>query len=166
MKRRMAGDRTTVALLGLCGSVALIVLAEAVLHNPAIISVDADNGETGLVLPENPDISFAPRPFSDFSQVLERPLLFAGRKMPPAPEVAAIQAQPRSPLRLELEGVAISAESRVALLRNTTNNQLLQLAEGMTHDGWTLEKINSSSASFRRGEEISDLLLDAGRNRR
>jgi hypothetical protein len=164
MKSPLPGNRTTVALLALCGLVMLIVLAEAVLHNPAVIAVDADKGDTSLVLPENPEALFAPRPFADFSEVLERPLLFADRRMPPEPEDAAITARPLSPLRLKLEGVAISAESRVALLRNTSNNQLLQLTEGMSHDGWTLEKISSSSARFRRGEDTSDLLLDTSPN--
>ena len=164
MKRPLPGNRTTAALLGLCGFVALIVVAEVLLHDPATIRIDADSEDTSLDLPENPEALFAPRPLSDFTQVLERPLLFADRRMPPAPDVATIQARPRSPLRLKLEGVAISAESRVALLRNTSNNQLLQLAEGVSHDGWTLEEISPSSARFRRGEDTSDLLLDTSPN--
>jgi hypothetical protein len=140
--------------------VALIILAEAALLDPGAMSVAADGEDTSLVLPESPEALFAPGALSDFSQILERPLLFADRRMPPAPEVAAVQARPRSPLRLKLEGVAISSESRVALLRNTVNNQLLQLAEGMSHDGWALEEISAAAAMFRRGEEVSELLLD------
>ena len=159
MKLPIPGNSTTLTLLGLCGFVALIVLAEAALHDPGGMKVVADSGDASLVLPENPEALFAPRPLSDFTQVLERPLLFAGRRMPP-PEIAAIKAKPRTPLRLKLEGVAISSESRVALLRNTTNNQLLQLAEGMSHDGWSLEEISAAAARFSRGDEISELLLD------
>ena len=164
MKLPIPANRTTVTLLGLCGFLALIVLAEATLHDPGATSVAASDDVTSFVLPESPEALFAPRPLSNFTQVLDRPLLFADRRMPPAPEVAAIKAVPRSPLRLKLEGVAISAESRVALLRNTANNQLLQLAEGMTHDGWALEEILAAAARFRRGDEISELLLDSTAN--
>jgi len=164
MKLPIPVDRTTVTLLGLCGFLALIVLAEASLHDPGATNVAAGGGDTSFVLPESPEALFAPRPLSDFTQVLERPLLFAGRRMPPAPEVAAVKAIPRSPLRLKLEGVAISSESRVALLRNTANNQLLQLAEGMSHDGWALEEIRAAAARFRRGDETSELLLDTTAN--
>ena len=160
MKLSIPDNRTTLSLLGLCGCVALIILAEATLLDPGAMSVDTTGGDTSLVLPENPDALFAPRPLGEFAQVLERPLLFVDRRMPPAPEVVAVQAKPRSPLRLKLEGVAISSESRVALLRNTANNQLLQLAEGMSHDGWALEEISAASARFRRDEETSELLLE------
>jgi len=153
----------TVSLLGLCGFVALIVLAEAALRDPGGMSVVADSGDAGLVLPENPEALFAPRPLSDFTQVLERPLVFADRRMPP-PEVTAVQAKLRAPLRLKLEGVAISSDSRIALLRNTVNNRLLQLAEGMSHDGWALEEISAAAARFRRDEEIAELLLDTTAN--
>jgi hypothetical protein len=163
MKLPIPASRTTVSLLGLCGFVALIILAEAALLDPGAMSVNATGGDTSLVLPESPDAMFTPGPLSDFSQILERPLLFADRRMPP-PEVAAVQAKARTPLRLKLEGVAISSESRVALLRNTANNQLLQLAEGMSHDGWALEEISAVAASFRRGEEVSELLLDTRAN--
>ena len=160
MKLPIIGNRTTVSLLGLCGFMALIVLAEATLHDPGAVSVDTTGGDTSLVLPESPEAMFTPGPLSNFAQILERPLLFADRRMPPAPEVAAVKAKPRTPLRLKLEGVAISSDSRVALLRNTANNQLLQLAEGMSHDGWALEEISAAAARFRRGEDVSELLLE------
>lgn len=164
MKNPIPANRTTVTLLGLCGLMILVILGQVALHDSAAIAIDADNGDTSLDLPDSPETAFAPRPFSDFSEVLERPLMFADRRMPPEPEAAPVQAKPKVPLRLKLEGVATSAESRVALLRNTTNNQLLQLAEGMSHDGWTLEKISVSGASFRRGDEITELLLDTTAN--
>ena len=53
-----------------------------------------------------------------------------------------------------------SAESRFAVLRNLADNQLLQLAEGMSHNGWTLESVNANSAAFRRGGQTTELTLD------
>jgi hypothetical protein len=37
---------------------------------------------------------------------------------------------------------------------------LLQLAEGETHDGWTLDALTSTSAEFSRGAQTNELLLD------
>jgi hypothetical protein len=34
----------------------------------------------------------------------------------------------------------------------------------MTHDGWALEEILAAAARFRRGDEISELLLDSTAN--
>ena len=66
---------------------------------------------------------------------------------------------PPTPLRLTLEGVAMSAGSRIAVLRSQGNNQLLTLGEGMTHEGWTLESIEADRASFRRGGQVTELPL-------
>ena len=161
MKIPTPGNRTTMALLVLCALMLPIVLAQLVMYDPIFVPTDADKGNVSLDLPENPEPLFTPRQFADFSEVLERPLMFVARRMPPEPEAAPILAAPRAPLRLRLEGVAISTDSRVALLRNTSSNQLLQLSEGMSHDGWTLATIRAAGATFRRGDEATDLLLDA-----
>ena len=97
---------------------------------------------------------------SVFREVLERPLFFPDRRLPPEPTPEPVATKPRLPLRLTLEGVAISSDSRVAVLRNTSNNQLLQLAEGMSHDGWLLESVSGTAVTFKRGTEVSELVLD------
>lgn len=168
MNIRIPGNRTTVVLLASCGLLTLTIIAQVALPGPANVASDTESADTSIELPESTGTMFTPRPFGDYSEVLERPLLFSDRKMPPEPEV---QAAPviRSPLRLKLEGVAISADSRVALLRNTSDNQLLQLTEGTSHDGWTLEKLSTSGATFRRGEEVAEIVLEVtsnGRRRR
>ena len=160
MKSLIPGNRTTVVLLVLCGLLSMIILAEVTLPEPANIAIDPEAANAGMALPANTDTKFAPRPLGDYAEILERPLLFEGRRMPPEPEQAAEPEIQRSPLSLKLEGVAISPDSRVALLRNTADNQLLQLSEGMSHDGWTLEKLNTSAATFRRGEELAELVLE------
>ncbi len=56
----------------------------------------------------------------------------------------------------------------MAVLRNLNNgNSLVQLAEGESHDGWTLDVLSSTAATFtRNGEQSTELLLDpAGRGR-
>jgi len=62
---------------------------------------------------------------------------------------------------LKLQGVAMNGGSRVAVLRNTSNNLLLQMVENEIHDGWTLEQITSSAARFSRGAQIAELTVDS-----
>ena len=83
---------------------------------------------------------------------------------PPAEAAAA----PPAPLRLKLEGIAIAGGSRVAVLRNLSNKGLVQLAEGESHEGWTLDSLSSVAATFSRdGEQRTELPLDpAGNGRR
>jgi len=107
----------------------------------------------------------APR-LEDFGDMLDRPLFFSNRKLPEPPEVNAAPVAAPTPLELRLEGVAITGESRVAVLRDLRGNQLVQLAEGTTHDGWTLESVTADSARFRRGQQVTELALDPDSGRR
>ena len=143
-----------VALLALALLVVIVVVTPA-----APSSSDEVVGEAEDVsLPEFGGVALSPPALADLSDMMERPLFIDTRRMP-EPEKAA-PPPPPTPLRLKLLGVAISGGSRVALLRNTTNNFLVQLAEGESHDGWTLDAIDSKAAHFSRGEQETVLPLD------
>ena len=109
------------------------------------------------LLPDFGDTSFNAPTMSDLPDLLDRPLFFVARRMP-QPE--AVAPPPPKPLRLKLEGVALSGGARVAVLRNLQNNQLVQLEEGDRHDGWTLDSVTSTSAGFSRGEQRTELPLE------
>ena len=76
------------------------------------------------------------------------------------PEAVARAPAPRTPLRLRLEGIAVTAENQVAVLRDQGNNQLVQLSVGMTHSNWLLEELTSTSATFRRDDDVAELTLN------
>ena len=160
MKPVLPGDRTTAILLKLCGLLTLAILVEINLPERTGITIDSAAETADTEMPSTATAKWVPRPLADYSEILDRPLLFEGRKMPPEPKQTAAAAIPKAPLRLVLEGVAISSDSRAALLRNMVDNQLVQLTEGMSHDGWMLETLNSSAATFRRGDELAKLVLE------
>lgn len=110
--------------------------------------------------------AYVPSTFDSFSSILERPLLYADRKLPAPPPVVAAAEMPKEPLRLKLEGVALGGGSRTALLRDQSDNSLIHLAEGMTHNGWVLELIGSANAVFSRDGEVAELNLDVQTRRR
>ena len=96
---------------------------------------------------------------ADLDDMLERPLFYDARRMPEPPKVETPPPPPK-PLMLKLQGIALAGGSRVAVLRNTSNNLILQLVEGETHDGWVLEEVTSTMARFSRGSETTELPLD------
>jgi len=126
---------------------------------PDPVAQDGNVAE-GDARPDKTTQKFVAPDIGTYAEVLERPLFFEDRKLPPEPVQEPVATTPRLPLRLTLEGVAITSDSRVAVFRNTSNNQLLQLAEGMSHDGWLLESVGSTAVTFKRGAEASELVLD------
>jgi hypothetical protein len=93
-----------------------------------------------------------------FSEITERPLFNEDRE-PPAEPVTPVAAAKTSLLRLQLEGVAITPGSKIAILRDLSNNKMLHLAPGSNHQGWELTAISDTVATFKRGEQSQELTL-------
>jgi len=153
----------TVGLLLAAAILVLVIALEWLLAgNSSPADLDG-RGDADISLPAPSDYNYSAPRIDDYPEVVERPVFFRDRTLPPEPEPELVTTAPLLPLRLTLEGVAITSASKVAVLRNTASNQLLNLAEGMSHDGWTLEKVSADRAIFRRGSQTSELLLDDGR---
>ena len=150
--------RSTQALLA--GNTFLALLVALQILSPASPAADAAEAplEGEAVMPQFGDVSLSPPALSALSDMVERPLFLSTRRMP-EPEEAAPPPPPK-PIRLKLVGVAMGGGSRVALLRNLVNNQLIHLAEGETHDGWSLDTVRTQSASFSRGPQTTELPLE------
>ena len=160
------GNLQTQLLLSLCALLTFVTVADWLLPFRADAIDELNAGSADVELPTLTSSTYVHPHIDDFAAILERPVFFKNRKLPPKP--AAEPTAPPAPMRLKLEGVAIVAEARIAVLRNLADNQLIQLAEGMSHNGWTLDSVNADSAIFRRGEQISELSLElaAGQVRR
>lgn len=163
----MDGHRTTV-LLGTASAIMALVVALQ-LAFPASVPAVEDAGAGEAEVPELADPpAWVPTEFDSYTSILERPLLYTDRRLPAPPEEKAEPQAPREPLRLQLEGVALAGGSRVALLRDETNNTLITMAEGMAHNGWTLDNVQPDRAVFRRDNDVTELPLEIqpGRGRR
>ena len=149
---------TSKALIAANAILALLILLQVSFPSaPTADAAEADSDGSAL-LPEFGDVALNPPAMADMPDMLERPIFFVDRKMPAPAESAP--PPPPTPLRLKLEGVALSGGARVAVLRNIANNQLVQLEEGGTHEGWVLDSLSSTSASFSRGAQVTELPLD------
>lgn len=158
--------RTTQALIAAVALLALLVAIQV------LYPASPDVADTGAVpddqaaLPEFGSVALTPPALADLGEMLERPLFYDDRRMPEPPKEEA--PPPPTPLMLKLQGLAVNGGSRVAVLRNTSNNLLLQMVEGETHDGWTLDEITSTAARFSRGAQTAELTVDpdSGNGRR
>jgi general secretion pathway protein N len=165
MKINMSLTRPTRLLIGANVVLAMIVTAELLLPAQPGAANAAAAGDAEATLPEFGDTTIAAPPVSQLANMVERPLFYIDRRMP-EPEVASAAAP--IPLELTLEGIAIAGGARVAVLRNLNGNSLVQLAVGDLHDGWTLDALTATSATFsRNGGQSTELLLDpVGNGRR
>ncbi len=109
--------------------------------------------EPGKVAP------YAPIPLSGLREITERPLFVEGRTPPekPAQESATV---PASPLRLKLEGVAITPESKVAIITDLTTKDLLRLSQGMSHADWKIVEVTQDSVTIQQGARQMKLNLE------
>ena len=167
MMNRISLSRSTQILIAANLALVFIVGVELILPAQARTAADAAANSGEAAMPIFGDTTIAAPPIGQFVDMTERPLFFPDRRMP-VPEVeTAAPPPPPTPLRLKLEGIAIAGGSRVAVLRNLNGNSLVQLAEGESHDDWTLDELTTNSARFsRNGKQATELPLDPAGNSR
>lgn len=161
MKHITYGNRLTLYLLLTCVLLAGILTVEST-HAPRL-EVDtllkqtpAPTGEVRISRTQ-----YIPPPIRAFDEILKRPLFNESRLPPPPPEkVAATSAPVVTHLRLKLEGVAITPEARIAVLRDLTTKKMLHLAEGGNHNGWKLESVHADRTLFKRNQQTVELELE------
>ena len=124
MRTRLT-HRPTQALIAAAVLLAVVIAVQVALPAASVDLPSADDGSVDDSLPDFGSTRFEPPSMAELSEMLDRPLFFPDRRLP---QVAAPAEAPRTPLRLRLEGIAIMADSRVAVLRATANNQLGQRA--------------------------------------
>ena len=109
---------------------------------------------------------YTPPQIRSFDAILKRPLFSENRKPPAiaAKQVSAIPARTPAHIRLELEGVAITTQARVAVLRDLTSKEMLRLPEGANHNGWKLESVQADRALFKRNQQTVELELELAEN--
>jgi hypothetical protein len=140
-------NRPTLLLIAANVVLSLVIALQLLYPAQPYRAATATLPDSASALPQFGDVSLSPPRMADLTDMLARPLFFVDRRLP-EPRAEAVPAAPPKPLRLKLEGVAISGGSRVAVLRDLSNS------------------ISSNIASFSRGEQVSELPLDPGSNGR
>lgn len=156
MKKLGIGNYLTPYLLAAC---VLLLIILAIQSGNLVSTQDSSSSGTQLALNQIEKASFTAPGIAAFSEITERPLFRPERQPPPEPVQAAVARRTLSPLRLQLEGVAITPESSIALVRDLSTNKMLHLAKGMKHQGWELTDITDTVATFTRGKENQEISL-------
>lgn len=159
MKFLTPGLRLTILLLLVCTWLGGMLVQEWRQAQPPTSSttIQPNGAPTGETQPTI--ATYMPPTITAFGGILERPLFTPGREPPPEPEPVAAAVVRTTPLRLELEGVAVSTEVRVAVVRDLSNNTLLRIVEGDKHQDWTLERVHPAGVTFSQGDETRELIL-------
>jgi len=158
MKKMSIGNHLTPYLLLACVLLGVILAIEN--HN--MIQINNNSVPEAQTIVDTIDLdSFIPPGIMTFSEIMERPLFVAGREPPPEPKAAPVAEARLAPLRLLLEGVAITPSAEIAVVRDPSSNRIKQLEKGMKHQGWELTAITSTGATFRNGEHTHELKLNA-----
>jgi len=159
MKKLAIGNHLTPYLLVACG----LLLGVLALESQNLVqSQDVTTAEAQSAVNANQRVIFTAPAIAAFSEITERPLFMDDRQPPPEPKKTA-RAAVISPLRLQLVGVAITPESRIALVRDLSSNKMLHLAAGMKHQNWELVSVTKTVATFKRGEQSQELTLKTKR---
>ncbi|MCU7846062.1 MAG: hypothetical protein KZQ93_19680 [Candidatus Thiodiazotropha sp. (ex Monitilora ramsayi)] len=108
--------------------------------------------------------SFKALPISSFSEITQRPLFVEGRVPPEQPVAKGPSKSPRTPLNLKLEGVAITPDSKTAVIMDLTSKELLRLREGMSHKDWKVVSVERETVKINRGKQELTLILEIDAN--
>jgi hypothetical protein len=163
MNVQRLGNGVTVILLLLCVLLSLLILQQWKSYlqaEPAAdVTIETDKkgrAKSDLFLGRNSKSI----QISQFSEILARPLFTEGRLPEEEPEPEQALSQHVGLPKLKLEGVAISPESRVAVVRDLTDNSLLRLSVGMIHQGWRVSDVTTEEAVLERDGESHRLPLE------
>ena len=155
MKLLSFGNHLTPYLLG--ASVVLGGTLAVESRNTMQPGVETDK-QARTAVPAIERTSYRAPAMTAFNEITERPLFTQGREPPAEPEQAPVAAR-NSPLRLALEGVAISPEAEIAVVRDLSTNKMLHLAKGTKHQGWELTQVTETVATFTRGKQNVEIKL-------
>jgi general secretion pathway protein N len=157
--RRGSGWLVSTLLLGFCLALAAYVYGQVQMEAPGP-APPAGGGETPALAALSAQPRYAMAPVADFSAILERPLFSPTRRPPAEGAVAAVASEPE--LQVTLVGVIISSEEQIAIVRPNDESRFARLSVGDSFQGWTLDSIEPSRVTFRRGdvEEHIELTYD------
>ena len=153
-----SGWLASTLLLGVCLALAAFVTDQVQMEALGPAPSDSGTMPPLAVLPAQPNYEMAP--VEDFSAILERPLFSPTRRPPAEGVITTTVSEPK--LQVTLVGVIISSEEQIAIVRISDTTSFARLSVGDSFQGWTLDSIEPSRITFRRGdiEEHIELTYD------
>jgi hypothetical protein len=161
------GYGLSLVLAGLCALLALAVAGEWWYGGRAAEKrlARVDEASSQVTKTEAiPDEEFVLPGIGQYSELVERPLFVEGRQPPepsdePTGEAAQPQAQASRPLSVTLSGVVITAQTRMALLRDNVTGEKARLKVGEELSGWRVQDIEPDRVVLARAGEVFEAEL-------
>ena len=144
------------------GAVVYLELSTSIAPEVASNSPTED-GATQVERPSlPPETAYEPPPFEAFAEASARPI-FAPSRRPPsnAPAVTTAAAPQVIAFGFELVGVLISADERMALVRQDGVTDLQRVAIGRSLNGWRIDQIEPDHVVFSADETVRRVELRA-----
>lgn len=95
-----------------------------------------------------------------FTAIVKRPLFYPDRRpLPPEPKEKPAPPPSAPDVKLTLVGVFLTANAKVALIRNDQTHKVSRLNIGEEVANWQLEKVKPESVTLRRGDRSKQLPL-------
>ncbi len=106
--------------------------------------------------------TFSPPSIALTDEILERPLFNKDRR--PWEDVKAETEAKSVDLRLQLEGIVITSDKKIALVKDLVSKEFLQLRIGEQHKGWLVHEVTPGRAVLKRGDKMVELVIKLEKN--
>ncbi|HZP65673.1 MAG TPA: hypothetical protein VFB32_05135 [Rudaea sp.] len=161
----------TLILAGTCAVLFLLALAlQFGLGRSYHWLADDENGAAPAVDGVIDRTPFKLPPETTFAEIAARPIFNEDRKPTPETTVEAPPPPPPTPLNINLTGVILTPQLRMAMIHDNAKNDSAAVKEGMPLPGdlggWTLTQVKPRSAVFKEagGDEVEVELMTAVAN--
>jgi type II secretory pathway component PulC len=137
------------------------ILAWEITTDPIFIPEPAlESGEvkSSVMIPN--DTRLEKPAISTFSEFVSRPLFTPTRRPPPTKTEPNIARTAPKPENLQLIGVIISEDERMALLQTLTTGDVTRAVEGQTVGGWEVHAIKPAQVVLKRGNASEVVMIN------
>jgi type II secretory pathway component PulC len=137
------------------------ILAWEITTDPIFIPEAAlESGEvkSSVMIPN--DTRLEKPAISTFSEFVSRPLFTPTRRPPPTRTEPNIAKTAPKPENLQLIGVIISEDERMALLQTLTTGDVTRAVEGQTVGGWEVHAIKPAQVVLKRGNASEVVMIN------
>ena len=149
-----------------------LALVCAILAGVLVVELATESGDLAETSPKKPQSGkpgqeaetrsgFVMPPEGTYAEVSERPLFLRFRR-PLPPELATKEETPAetTPAAFILSGVILTGTKRMAFLQPQNSPKIARVEEGQQYEGWTVEAIHPNRVVMRRGQEVSEIVLE------
>jgi len=146
----------------ICAILAGVLVVELTTENEDLAETSPAKPQSGKPAQEAETRSgFVMPPEDTYAEVSERPLFLRSRRpLPPETETKEKTPADTSRAAFILSGVVLTGTQRMALLQSQSSPKVARVEEGQEYEGWTVEAIHPNKVVVRRGQEVSEIVLE------